>query len=216
MKKKNHIYNKIKYFFDDHKNVFESKNGNSKIVIDPINNLISNYEDIKEIYEKYKEENKKIFYFNRQKISQILYDSEEIFSFYKENFEIINNSINKVNTSELFYLSLLVTMSNTITNFDYPFENIILIYNFIEKNKLKPFQKIILSKIVIDLINNYKSYNFNNNDENDENNYKCDIYIKKCKYIIENKLKKIDITIIFDVIKNIDYLYIQIIIALIF
>ena len=203
-KKKNDIYNKIIFFCDEHKNLYESKNGNAKIITDPINKLISNYEDIKEIYEK-KEENKKIFYFNRKIISKILCDYKVIFSFNKEKFEIINDSIIIFNTSELFYLSLLVSLPNIRTNFDYPVDNIILLYDYIENNKLKPFQKLILSKIVIDLINNYKYCKYD----------KYIKYIKKCKAIIEYKLEHIDIQIPFDVNKNIDYLYIQIIIALI-
>ena len=64
MKKKIELYNKeiIRCFLDNEN--------------DPLNKLILNEQDMTDIYEKYPQENKKIFYFNRKKI---LYDLDTTF-----------------------------------------------------------------------------------------------------------------------------------------
>ena len=72
MKKKIELYNKeiIRCFLDNEN--------------DPLNKLILNEQDMTDIYEKYPQENKKIFYFNRKKI---LYDLDTKFIFDKKDLD---------------------------------------------------------------------------------------------------------------------------------
>ena len=205
MKKKIELYNKeiIRCFLDNEN--------------DPLNKLILNEQDMTDIYEKYPQENKKIFYFNRKKI---LYDLDTKFTFDKKDLDNINSS---VNLSELFYLSLLLsfTKENAI-NYDYPFEYCSLIYNYTEKNNLSHIQKIIMSKIVMDLYDYYECILDEDEDNSkDINKYKKEINEnkKKSKNMIEYRLEELEkenLKIDFEYDKkNIEYFYAQIIISLI-
>jgi len=205
MKKKIELYNKeiIRCFLDNEN--------------DPLNKLILNEQDMTDIYEKYPQENKKIFYFNRKKI---LYDLDTKFTFDKKDLDNINSS---VNLSELFYLSLLLsfTKENAI-NYDYPFEYCSIIYNYTEKNNLSHIQKIIMSKIVMDLYDYYECILDEDEDNSEDiNKYKKEINEnkKKSKNMIEYRLEELEkenLKIDFEYDKkNIEYFYAQIIISLI-
>jgi len=66
---------------------------------DPIHNLISNFDEIKHIYNCNLKENKKFLYFNKEKIHKILYDLDEI---------LRTDDKEDIKLSELFYFLLLL------------------------------------------------------------------------------------------------------------
>ena len=109
---------------------------------DPMNKLISNYEDIKYVFENYKMKYCKIFYFNDY-ISRILYDIEE-------NIKVGKPDLN--NLSELFFLSLSISSKKVIIDYEYSFENIKLLSEHLnslcEDRESKPFRFLIICKIV--------------------------------------------------------------------
>ena len=109
---------------------------------DPIFKLISNYEEIKIILNtKSKSNISKYLYFNKGIIHAILYNSEEIMDV---NFED--------DFAFYFYLNLLIKDNENLTNYTYLIEPI---QNINEKNKANsPIKKILLSKIIIEFIQN--------------------------------------------------------------
>ena len=132
---------------------------------------------------------KQIFFFNKKKIEDILYDEEIIFQ-----FEMIDFQQNKkFYISELFYLDLLVTNNLEMINYSYEVKYIFEINNiFFKKGDLNSFQNILISKMLLDIIKNHES------DESFEPNDSLDEIIEEKKKLIEDKLKKIKI---FDKIK---------------
>ena len=151
---------------------------------DPSFNLFNNIEEIKAIYKIYPEMSKQIFFFNKKKIEDILYDEEIIFQ-----FEMIDFQQNKkFYISELFYLDLLVTNNLEMINYSYEVKYIFEINNiFFKKGNLKSFQNILISKMLLDIIKNHES------DESFEPNDSLDEIIEEKKKLIEDELKKIEI-----------------------
>ena len=125
---------------------------------DPIYKLISDYSDIENITKVNEEQITKYFYYNRKCIHQILYDADKTIYF---NYKEINN-----NLSFYFYLILLINDMPDILNYTYDSKYIKEINNQQEKDD-NLYKKIITSKIVIDLANDYKTANdcFNDEDE---------------------------------------------------
>ena len=151
---------------------------------DPSFNLFNNIEEIKAIYKIYPEMSKQIFFFNKKRIEDILYDEEIIFQ-----FEMIDFQQNKkFYISELFYLDLLVTNNLEMINYSYEVKYIFEINNiFFKKGNLKSFQNILISKMLLDIIKNHES------DESFEPNDSLDEIIEEKKKLIEDELKKIEI-----------------------
>ena len=116
------------------------------IINDPIIKIDIDYNDIEPII-KLKEVNKyRFFYFNIEKIHKILYEQDINI--------IIDGYIDKL--SFYYYLNLLITNDKTIMNYIYSI-NLIKELNELQKNnKDKIYKKLIISKIIIDLIDNYK------------------------------------------------------------
>ncbi len=114
---------------------------------DPISKLIFDFSDILSILESEKEETMKFLYFNKSIVNKILGESEE---------EIKLKSKKNYQLSELFYLNLLMMENTELVNFIYPIDYIYEI-NFYKRNisAKEMIKKIIISKIVIELINNY-------------------------------------------------------------
>ena len=170
--------------------------------------LLSNYAEIEKIL-KFKKDNAiyfKLLYFNRCNIHEILYDTEKVI-FIKDNIEKLSN---------YFYLDLLILDNLDIINYTYTKDFILKIDKHLREMKAK-IVIFILSKIIIDLINNYKgSDNYN---EIEEKNELLNIENNK-KGIIKNNiniLKDLNININENDIytKKIDDLYIEIVIGLI-
>ena len=186
------------------KDPFENKN-------DPFQKLISNYEDIMEITKANIDKNniKQFLYFNKNKIHNILFDADQMY--------IINEN-ESINYSELFYLSLLITDNPEIINYTYSIKYIKLINNtYIKNDNIKKYQKIMVSKILLTLIMNFKdSYESNE-----------DTYLNEIKQIEDENINIIKKNLnIFNKInlyysyndfrvKKIDCIYTEIIIALI-
>lgn len=151
---------------------------------DPSFNLFNNIEEIKAIYKIYPEMSKQIFFFNKKRIEDILYEEEIIFQ-----FEMIDFQQNKkFYISELFYLDLLVTNNLEMINYSYEVKYIFEINNiFFKKGDLNSFQNVLISKMLLDIIKNHES------DESFEPNDSLDEIIEEKKKLIEDELKKIEI-----------------------
>ena len=128
---------------------------------DPINKIFNlfNIKNIKKIILNEDENIYKFLYFNKQKIISILYENEE-FIYVKEN--------NNIELNIIFYLSLLIRENENIINFTYSIE---LIKNLNDKRKKeqKKIRKIMIAKILLELIYNYKGI-----DDSDKNNNEYD------------------------------------------
>ena len=112
-----------------------------------IQEWIINYENFKKFCESRNLEPLKLYYFYKENIHQILYDMQV-------NIELnINNKIK--NISFYFYLSLLIKENKCIVNYSYSFELINNLYSNIQK-ETEIYIKIIISKIILELIENYK------------------------------------------------------------
>ena len=112
------------------------------------NALLSNMDELKYILRNKNNKIINVLYFNKEKVGKMLYDKEEI-------IEINKDTINKDNISEYFYLSLLIK-DNPI-NYVYDIDLIREIKNKLKKGNKSNIKQLIISKIGIELINNYKN-----------------------------------------------------------
>ena len=181
----------------------------NKLKDDPISLLIGEYSEIEEfrkILSSMKEQNLfKQLYLNTKNLLDILLEEEKILN--------VNYEDCKKNLSEYYYLDLLINENKYIINFAYHLD---FIKKIIKDNKdnQKPLSKLINSKIVLDLIDNYI-----NSDTYNEYNEKEEIedIINENKIIIKNNLNNLkdDIEFELEVKKviemNIDDLYAEII-----
>ena len=177
----------------------------------PSYKLLTNYQELLFILELNKDEIKKFFYFNESSINNnILYNAEEIIKI---------KYIEKLKLSELFYLYLLIIDNSELIFYTYNINSIYEINNIqrnISDDKL--LKKIILSKIVIQLIENYKEsdeYKLYEECEleiiEDENksiisqcnhmNNRSEYSLLKFEFIEKNSLEDIYLKIIFQLIK---------------
>ena len=166
-----------------------------------INKLIINFSDLRKVLQLNIPGIITFLYFNRIYIHKILQNEEEIIT--------INNKEYEKKLSFNFYLNLLIEEDFNTINYQYSIEFIKDIFNNY-KNIKGEFELLLISKIILTLIKNYKGtdyYDDNNKEEVDE--------LKKIeeqkKKIIENHSNIID-NINF---KKIDEIYIEIIISLI-
>ena len=172
------------------------------------NKLFSNYREIEDFKGMSGELFLKNCYFNKESIHDILYDSMNTIKIE------INESKNKFR--DIFYLDLLLKDEPNVL--DYKFEKKIIIDLCKELSTSKEStKKIIISKIVIDLVESYKgigNYNLNITEQI------LDDIAKKCKKEIKKQIKNeqklfsgfkyVDI-----IDKSIDTLYMELIIKLI-
>jgi len=182
--------------------LFQSAN----IQNDPIYNLIFNYDEIKMILNSNAHNIIKILYFNIIKIEQILYDKEEDIT--------INSDEIKNELFYYFYLDLLIENNPDLQNYKYEFDLINKINEQQKQiDKKEIFKKILISKIIIELINNYRSYD----EENKEN--ELNIIENYNKKFINDNIKifnnlSLNWTVNDILNKKIDLIYIKILIAL--
>ena len=136
----------------------------------PLVNLFSNLDEITPILKLNDSNYIKVLYFNRVKIHKFLYDNDEIITIKNENEE---------NFIFYIYLSLLIEDNTSVVNYTYS-TSLIDKLN-IQQTKLKneKIKKIILAKIIFDLITNY---------ENDEKNEEFDF--KRIKDFNEKIIKE--------------------------
>ena len=181
---------------------------------DQINKLLFCYSDIENIKKMNEGKITKFFYFNRECVHKILYDSDEIIHF---NYEEINK-----NLSFYFYLILLINDKPNTLNYTYDSKYIKEInvqqgQNEDENDEKVLYKKIITSKIIIELAKDYKT---SNDCFDDENEKILDDIVDNNKTIIEQNMhifKEIDINLKLEEIPSIsiDLIYIEIIISLI-
>ena len=173
---------------------------------DPIYKLISNFDEIKHIYNSNLKENKKFFYFNKEKIHDILYDLEEILK--------IDDDKEEIKLSELFYFSLLLIDNPVLIKYEISLNYIKKVNDLINKSKNNALKILLLSKIILILIYNFKGQNYY-----DENIYGTEIEKMKNDYIsiIKNNLEILNFDLNYEdyIAKEIDYIYMKIILALI-
>ena len=143
---------------------------------DPIHLLLSSYNEIINISKSEKEKMMQFLFFNRKRFHNILYDIEESY----------NISNEKLSISELLYLSLLILEMPEIINYTYSIDFLRTINTefFIDK-ELKPIRKIILAKIMLILISNFKGEEEYDEDEFGEETEKME---NETKNIITNNL----------------------------
>lgn len=173
---------------------------------DPIYKLTINFDEIETISKTNKIQITKFFYFNREKISKILFDLDKIIhiKYYNSN----------KNISFYFYLLLLINNSSLL-DYTYDGEYINEILN--EEKNDDPFYKIIISKIIINLLIDFQK----NNDFYEEAEIiKIKKYIDDHSIIIKKYIDNLnEIGINWNendiITKRIDDLYIEIIISLI-
>lgn len=114
----------------------------------PISKLLQDYEEFETILNLFKRKNlTKILYINSKTIEKILYDAGEIVEI---NSKEIENDLNY-----FFYLSLLIKNSD-IVNYSYKIDLINKINEQYEKNEQNIYKKIMISKIILDLIIYYE------------------------------------------------------------
>ena len=190
---------------------------------DPLYKMISNFTEINDIYQNnMKNGIKKFLFFGREKIHKIFYDEDKILNIDSSEINLLSkskyNNI-EINLSELFYFCLLIEDNTNIINYSFSFEYIKFIDNFINNNfnDIKDFNILILSKIILTLI-----YNFKGEDVYDKNEYKKEIENIENNYnsIINNYLGifkdyNLNYTFVDFKSKKIDIIYMEIIIALI-
>ena len=152
----------------------------------PITKLLSDFNEIKKILTINDPNLLKFLYFNRNKIHKILYDLEEIID--------LDGLKNSFYLYLYFYLSLLIEENPDVINYKY---SINFIRNLNEeqiRENNKIIKKIILAKIIIVLISNYKQ---NENADEDEDGDKNEEELNKIKKynddIIHNNKKVIKI-----------------------
>ena len=165
-----------------------------------------NLNDFKEAYKLNDLNTIKFIYYHRKLIHNIIYE--------KENNIILNDENQSEFLSFYYYLNLLINENKDIVNYAYSNNYIKAINKRQNQNNYGIYKKLIFSKIILSLIENYKGLdNCELNEEikaieNDnikiiENNYKTlnelDLYLNKDDIIT----------------RNIDELYSEIIIAII-
>ena len=198
----NTLLNTEKYNKD--KNNFEIENK-----FNPFQRIITNYNEIQKLLSLNNPQILKIFFFNRNIIYDILYETEKIID--------IKDTEEKKELSYYFYLDMLI-MENPLLNFTYSF-NLIKQINDLQKKVINTevYKKVILSKIIIEVINNYKS---NDNIEKELELYDRQLneIINFNETIINNNIQKFEqYGIVKDTIlsEKLDMIYVKIIIELI-
>ena len=160
----------------------------------PLKSLISNCsdEELKRLINLKTPENMRFFYINYISIHKYLYDQDKTIEINSNNFR--NNFIN------YFYLVLLIASDKDLVNYVY---SIKIIQDLNNQEIQANLNEIIIGKIIMELINNYKNsenYKEEQNNELDTIEQYNSERIKK----VENELKKYDIIYNNEKLKNID------------
>ena len=186
MKKKFDIYNLILSSFDFR--ILYELNITKRNPSEPLLNLLNDIKEVKNNLSKNPQDILYFLYFNIDNIERILYYIDKIIYFDFEDkgnnffFKINHEKIEIEKKDEivfLFYISVLIKYNNNIVNFEYSIDLIRKI-NSINKNIDKNiiYKKILISKIILELINFYKRhqiYKIEINKEEKENLDKIEI-----------------------------------------
>ena len=191
-----------------------------QLFIEPSNKQLKKcYELEPEILNELFQEEKPEFYekqiCNEYNFTQILFLIRKAFQkqlyLYDQIFYIKIKYI-KFEITCYFYLSMLIKDEPGIINYQYDFDLIISIDDN-NKSSENSIQKVMISKIIIDLINNFKDLPDYNEEEYEQ---KLNIITEKNRRIIDeniNKFKELKINLTTDAIirMNIDDIYVNII-----
>ena len=128
-------------------------------------------------------------YINKDKINELLYNKEELITI---DFEVRDKKI-----SQYIYLCFLIEEDKEICNYQYSFELINKLNEFQRGENGAILKKIIMAKIMLSLVDNYKQ--IGDNEDNKDNkydhdldmiyNYNSNILVKEKDYINQYKLK---------------------------
>ena len=183
-----------------------SKKDNS-IGDDPLLQLSLNYEEIEEIINSKNKEIIKNLFFYRLMLNKILYNNDKIIN--------LDDFFGKItDLSFHFSLCMIINYNPNVINYSFSINYIKQIHNLKENCNDKVYKKLILSKIILELINTFKSsYDYFKNDKKELNEIenKTKIYFRNINHIdlIKNMNEKELIK------KGIEEVYIKIINALI-
>ena len=168
-----------------------------------IKDIFTDIENIKKHFKLNELEAIKLLYFNNNIIHPLLYEFDKIIK--------INSIEKNDNISYYYYLSLLITKSHNIIYYYYSIQFIIKIneYNINNNNNIK---KIIISKIIIDLIKYYRGLEeFGNNLNEIKKIEESNLQLMEK----ENNIKELNLSIKEMKSKTVDKIYLEIIISLI-
>ena len=149
----------------------------SPIVKTDKNGLLSKYSEIEKLLELKTSRKYEFFYLNKVSIHQILFDEEKIIK--------IQSNTQEKNLYNLFYIILLIKHKPYLINYIYEYKFIENVNN-LRKNTNDEILRLLLSKIVIELIDNYKEADIYYNEE----------YEKELNEMFEENKKVSDINII--------------------
>ena len=125
-------------------------------------NILYNISDIKEVLKSKKGDKFKYIYLNKENINQLLYNTDDIFYIDDTYIELFKEYEN------LFYLDYLISNSEEMINYSFSKKFLIEISSLkIVKDSDKILILNIYSKIVSNLINSYKGFDFYD-EKNDE------------------------------------------------
>lgn len=173
---------------------------------DNLKYLLPNYKVVEEFLHYSNENNLNILkqiYSYKTIVEDILYQEDKVIN-------LDNYKINITDLGNLFYLDLLLSENQNIVNYSYSVDFIKKIYDSYKKDK--DIKKLIISKIINDIINNYQLNSYCQKKLIDLNNESKDI-IRKDIHL----LKDLNVDITFDefISKRIDDIYKTIIMSLI-
>ena len=175
---------------------------------DPITKLVSNFAEVEMYLKRQNKKSKfKNLYLDIKNIYDILYEENKaIFIKYEDCYQSL---------SEYYYLVKLINIkSNILINFTYSLDFIEKINNS-NKNCLKPLRKIIIAKIILVLVQNYKGFDWYERD-----NQKIKEIEQENKDIIKNNLRileEIGLNFSISSVENVELedLYVEIVYSLI-
>ena len=138
-------------FFPEKNDQEENKN--------PINKLISTFQEIQTMLNLGETDVLKFLYFNRMATHKILYEDEEIINIkdtHEENLEYY------------VYLCILIEENTSVVNYLYSIEFIKKLNDWQTKLKNEKIEKLIIAKIILNFINNFEQ---SENEENTSGKY---------------------------------------------
>ena len=168
-------------------------------------NCLLDYKDNNNIVDEKRDNFLQALYFNKESINKFLYESEQSIT--------INDNLTKL--SKLFYLDLLIMSDPNILNYKFSFEFIQTLFGNIDKINDKQ-TKIMMCKIIIDLIQSYKGFgNYDKIEEEEKSLKEMNNYCKKeILEQIDNNKKKLE-SYDYIIEQSIDILYMDVFIKLI-
>ena len=138
-------------FFPEKNDQEENKN--------PINKLISTFQEIETMLNLGETDVLKFLYFNRMATHKILYDDEEIINIKDTHEEKLEYYL---------YLCILIEENTSVVNYLYSIEFIKKLNDWQTKLKNEKIEKLIIAKIILNFINNFEQ---SENEENTSGKY---------------------------------------------